>query len=147
MKFEKFAKKIGAHGKLVKAHGYSFLVKDDVAAVIPDFALNFYQITKADESAVLNNVFDNFDLDDLAKVAELDRAIITEADGSTNAIRRIFCDHNGKEVSISNDAFSLLEKKDSVFTGTVDIDDDRTVNYLVVIKNQDIVGVIFQNLI
>lgn len=147
MKFEKFAKKTGAHGKLVKAHGYSFLVKDDVAAVIPDFALNFYQITKAEESAVLNGVMNDFDIDELVRVAELNRAIVTEADGSTNAIRRIFCDHTGKEVSISNDAFGLLEKKDSVFTGTVDIADERTVNYLVVIKNLDIVGVIFQNLI
>ena len=44
MKFEKFAKKIGAHGTLAKGHGYSFLVSGNVAAVIPDFALNFYQI-------------------------------------------------------------------------------------------------------
>ena len=41
MKFEKFAKKIGAHGTLAKGHGYSFLVSGNVAAVIPDFALNF----------------------------------------------------------------------------------------------------------
>ena len=41
MKFEKFAKKIGAHGKLVKAFGYSFLVAGTTAVVIPDFALDF----------------------------------------------------------------------------------------------------------
>ena len=90
MKFEKFDKKIGAHGTLAKGHGYSFLVSGNVAAVIPDFALNFYQITKADELTLLSEVFDNFDVDEL---------------------------------------------------------NEKTVNYLVVIKNQDVVGVIFQEII
>ena len=146
MKFEKFAKKIGAHGTLAKGHGYSFLVSGNVAAVIPDFALNFYQITKADELTLLSEVFDNFDVDDLSKVAELNRAIVLEADGSSSAIRRIFQDHNGKEVSISNEAFGLLEKQDHVYTGSIELN-EKTVNYLVVIKNKDVVGVIFQEII
>ena len=96
MKFEKFAKKIGAHGKLVKAFGYSFLVAGTTAVVIPDFALDFYQTSKAEKSEILTKVFEIFDIDELAKVAELSRAIVLEADGSSSAIRRILQDHNGK---------------------------------------------------
>ena len=146
MKFEKFAKKIGAHGQLVKAFGYSFLVAGPTAVVIPDFALDFYQTAKAEKSEILTKVFEIFDIDELAKVAELSRAIVLEADGSSSAIRRIFQDHNGKEVSISNEAFGLLEKQDHVYTVSIDVD-EKTINYLVVIKNQDIHGVIFQELI
>ena len=94
----------------------------------------------------MSEVFDNFDVDDLSKVAELNRAIVLEADGSSSAIRRIFQDHNGKEVSISNEAFGLLEKQDHVYTGSIELN-EKTVNYLVVIKNQDVVGVIFQEII
>ena len=146
MKFEKFAKKTGAHGKLMKGHGYSFLVSGEDAARIPDFALNFYQTAKADESMLLTKVFNIFDIDELAKVAELNRAIVLEADGSSSAIRRIFQDHSGKEVSISNEAFGLLEKQDHVYTGSIDFN-EKSINYLVVIKNQDVAGVIFQETI
>ena len=47
---------------------------------------------------------------------------------------------------IRNEAFGLLEKQDHVYTGSIELN-EKTVNYLVVIKNQDVVGVIFQEII
>lgn len=143
MKFEKFAKKTGANGKIMKAHGFNFLTSCDVAMIIPDFAVNFYQITKADESLLIGEIFKNFD-DDLLKYAELERAIVLEADGGAKSIRRIFRNHDGQEVSISNEAFGMLEKQDKVYADSINVN-GMIVNHLVILKNQDIVGVIFQN--
>lgn len=108
MKFEKFFKKIGTHGLIVKrANGEMWLTGDGVGMVIPSGVNNLGVSVDPDDvfKAIVNSESD----DDILKLCD---AILLEPDGKANDIVRIFQTDEGDRIGIYNAHYGLTEKRD-----------------------------------
>lgn len=136
MKFEKFLKGVGTHGKILeRENGDKWLVCGGVGMKVPTGVVNLLGSGEVGEKTKqILEALVGADTDD--KVA-LTRATIKK-DGKASDIIRVFGDDlDCTEVGIYNADFGLLEKAD-INLAYVEIEDnDNTTKYLLVLDNAD----------
>lgn len=147
MKFEKFLKSVGTHGRIcARNNGEDWLICGGVGMLIPMGVDTLLGVGEVPEKInMLVNGICNADTDD--KV-ELVKATIP-ADGKQRDIVRIFSD-GLTEIGISNEDFGLLEKSDiNLAYVEVEIDEDSPdVKFLLVLDQHDnVIGFIEEKII
>ena len=145
MKFEKFLKSVGTHGKVVSLNeSEKWLVCDGVGMVIPRGVDNLLGRDAAqDDSIVRTLAYAEND-----ELLELTKAVILEPAGNAKAIIRVFESTLGSTVGICNADYGFLEKKDRLGYCEVEIPETEdkaaeTEKFIVVFDNSDhVVGFI-----
>lgn len=146
MKFEKFLKRCGTHGLIVKrTNGDKWLICDGVGMKVPPGVVNLLGAGEvSEETREIVEAIVTADTDDRVELRE---AYLLAADGKASDIVRIFGDDLYDEtVRISNDDFGLLEKSD-VLLAYLRIEDDedpeRNADILLVLAPaEDVIGFI-----
>lgn len=139
MKFEKFLKGVGAHGEVIeRTEAEKWLVCGGVGMVIPRGVDNLLGTTKDNEYASIVDVIADAELDDALTLKE---AILLNPTGNANAIYRVFESELGEKVGIINADYGLLEKKDLLGYGELEIpatesEEARTIKYVLVYDHQ-----------
>lgn len=145
MKFEKFFKSVGTHGRIVKrSEVESWLVCGGVGMRIPVGVNNLG--VSVDPDPMFKAIVSSPSEDDRLALAE---AILQEADGKASDIIRVFETDLGERVGIWNSAYGLLEKKDQLTYLEVEADDPKNEDESIVHKfmvvrdhTDDVVGFI-----
>ena len=147
MKFEKFLKQTGTHGKIyTRDNGDRWLICAGVGMKVPYGIVNLLGVGEVPERVeLLVETLIKADTDD--KV-ELTKAVLDHADGKASDIIRVFTGENmiGDciEIGINNCDFGLLEKSDTNL-GQVEIEEsDKSTQYLLVLNysGEEVVGFI-----
>lgn len=140
MKFEKFFKKVGTHGIIVKRNdNESWLVCDGIGMKIPDGVNNLGVSQQPDDmfKAIVNSITSDDTLG-------LERAILNDKEGKAKDIIRVFETYFGDSIGIYNDEFGLIEKKDVLTYLEIEDEDNVTHKVMIVSDYQgDIIGYIF----
>ena len=138
MKFDKFFKMVGTHGKVVKTVNNRWLVCDGVGMKIPAGVNTFGEVADPDD---MFNAILTADIED--DVMELVRAELP-ANGKPSDITRIFATVIGDEVAISNANYGLLEKHDRLVY--LEIEDNHGIDHKFIlvtdIRGEEILGFI-----
>ncbi len=135
MKFEKFLKGCGTHGEVIERNeGEKWLVCGGVGMVIPLGVDNLLGKKWSEEYASIVDVIANAELDDKLELVE---AVILDPSGNANAIYRVFESELGEKVAIRNAYYGLLEKKDLLGYGEIELpaegdEEARIVKYVLV---------------
>lgn len=135
MKFEKFLKGVGTHGEVIERNeGEKWLVCGGVGMIIPKGVDNLLGKKWPEEYASIVDVIANAELDDPLTLKE---AVLLDPTGNAGAIYRVFETDLGDRVGIINADYGLLEKKDLLGYGEIEVDateDDpaRTIKYVLV---------------
>lgn len=132
MKFEKFFKAVGTHGKIVRRNDVeSWLICDGVGMRIPDGVNNLGisdEPTKIFEAIVHSEPEDDY--------LHLLEAVLLDPEGKINDIIRIFETDLGDRIGIYNARYGLLEKKDRLTYLEIEDDDpdneDEILKFIVV---------------
>lgn len=142
MKFEKFFKSAGTHGRIVKNGVETWLVCGDVGMKIPVGINNLGVSVKPDEmfSAIANAEPDS-------DILILKSAIPRDPEGKAGDIIRVFETALGDKIGIYNDKYGLLEKRDILTYPEIEDDDPdhegEIVKYILVSNhNKEVVGFI-----
>lgn len=144
MKFEKFVKRVGVHGKIVKDGDRPWLICNGVGMLVPDGVKPFGNV---DEPTSLMRTILNADIDDDELM--LSRASLPYADSKPADIVRVFATDDGDEIGISNENFGLIEKDDRLVYLEVEISDENTEKFVLVTDRMSdtIVGFINETLL
>lgn len=141
MKFDKFFKMTGTHGKVIKTVNDRWLICGGVGMKIPTGVNTFG--AEADPDDMFDAILSADIEDDLL---ELVRAELP-ADGKPVDISRIFSTRFSDEITISNAKYSLLEKHDRLVY--LEIEDENAIEHKFIlitdIKGEEIVGFIAGN--
>lgn len=135
MKFEKFLKGCGTNGVVIE-HGEAekWLVCGGVGMIIPRGVDNLLGSAKETDYASIVDVIANAELDDVLTLKE---AVLLDPAGNAGAIYRVFESELGEKVAIVNADYGLLEKKDVLGYGEIEIPEEdgdpaRTIKYVLV---------------
>ena len=119
MKFEKFLKQVGTHGEVIERNeSEKWLVCGGVGMVIPRGVDNLLGSSKGREYASIVDVIANAELDDALKLVD---AVLLNPAGNAGAIYRVFESELGEKVAIINADYGLLEKKDILGYGEIEV--------------------------
>ena len=119
MKFEKFLKGVGTHGEVIERNeAEKWLVCGGVGMVIPRGVDNLLGTTRDKEYASIVEVIANAELDDSLKLVD---AVLLDPTGNAGSIYRIFESELGEKVGIINADYGLLEKKDLLGYGEIEV--------------------------
>lgn len=138
MKFEKFLKQVGTHGEVIKRNeAEKWLVCGGVGMLIPRGVDNILGMTKDTDYASIVDVIANAEFDDPLRLVD---AILRDPAGNAGAIYRIFESDLGEKVGIINADYGLLEKKDLLGYGEIEVpatedeenEETRTIKYVLV---------------
>ena len=140
MKFEKFLKGCGTHGEVIeRSEAEKWLVCGGVGMVIPRGVDNLLGTARDREYASIVDVIANAELDDKLTLVD---AVLLDPTGNAGSIYRVFESELGERVAIINAYYGLLEKKDLLGYGEIEIpakyegdnlvEDERTVKYILV---------------
>lgn len=140
MKFEKFLKGVGTHGEVIERNeSEKWLVCGGVGMVIPRGVDNLLGVARDKDYASIVEVIANAELDDPLTLKE---AIILNPRGNASSIYRVFETDLGETVGIINGDYGLLEKKDLLGYGEIEIpakyegdeivEEEMTVKYVLV---------------
>ncbi len=135
MKFEKFLKGCGTHGEVIERNeGEKWLVCGGVGMIIPKGVDNLLGKKWPEEYASIVDVLANAELDDKLTLKE---AVLLDPTGNAGSIYRVFESEFGEIVGIINGDYGLLEKKDCLGYGEIEIDATesdpaRTIKYVLV---------------
>ena len=140
MKFEKFLKGCGTHGEVIERNeAEKWLVCGGVGMIIPRGVDNLLGSAKDREYGSIVDVIANAELDDVLTLKE---AVLLDPSGNANAIYRVFESELGEKVGIVNADYGLLEKKDVLGYGEIEIpakyegddivEEEKTIKYILV---------------
>ena len=119
MKFEKFLKGVGTHGEVIERNeGEKWLVCGGVGMIIPKGVNNLLGKKWPGEYASIVDVIANAELDDKLTLVD---AVLLNPEGNANAIYRVFESEFGERVGIINADYGLLEKKDLLGYGEIEV--------------------------
>lgn len=125
MKFEKFLKRCGTHGQIVKRkNGDKWLICDGVGMLVPEGVVNLLGAGDVGEKTrEIVEAIVTADIDDRVQLTDA----TVPADGGVRDIIRVFRNEfeTGSRVRIRNADFGLLERKD-VLLAYLEIVDDET---------------------
>ena len=140
MKFEKFLKGCGTHGEVIERNeAEKWLVCGGVGMIIPRGVDNLLGSNKDNEYASIVDVIANAELDDKLTLKE---AVLLDPTGNAGSIYRVFESELGEKVGIINADYGLLEKKDLLGYGEIEIpakyegdniiEEEKTIKYILV---------------
>lgn len=135
MKFEKFLKGVGTHGEVVtRENGEKWLVCGGVGMVIPKGVDTLLGGEWPKDYGSIVDVLADAEYDDPLVLKE---AVIFNPRGNASSIYRVFETELGETVGIINGDFGLLEKRDLLGYGEIELpaegdNEARTVKYVLV---------------
>ena len=140
MKFEKFLKQVGTHGEVIERNeSEKWLVCGGVGMVIPRGVDNLLGSNRDNRYASIVDVIANAELDDKLSLVD---AVLLDPTGNAGAIYRVFESELGERVAIINADYGLLEKKDLLGYGEIEIpakyegdeiaEEEKTIKYILV---------------
>lgn len=110
MKFEKFLKGVGTHGKtLTRDNGDNWLLSGGVGMKIPTGVTNLLGSTIEKPNKYFNEILGADTTDDILNLSE---AVLFDPTGKSGDIVRVFETEMGDRVGIWNTDYGLLEKSD-----------------------------------
>lgn len=121
MKFEKFFKSAGTHGRIIKkSEVENWLLCGGVGMRIPTGVNN---LGLSDKPEAMFNAIVNSDPDDDGLA--LKEAVLLDPEGKANDIIRVFENAIFDRIGIYNADYGLLEKKDRISYLEIEVDEDE----------------------
>ena len=127
MKFEKFVKRVGVHGKIVRNGDDAWLICNGVGMLVPDGVKPFGDVNEPNDliKAILKADIEDDEL-------SLFRASLPYADSKPAEIVRVFKTDLDDEIGIRNENFELIEKDDRLVYLEIEISEDNVEKFILV---------------
>lgn len=127
MKFEKFVKRVGVHGKIVRNGDDAWLICNGVGMLVPDGVKPFGDVKEPNDliKAILKADIEDDEL-------SLFRASLPYADSKPAEIVRVFKTDLDDEIGISNENFGLIEKNDRLVYLEIETSEDNVEKFILV---------------
>lgn len=127
MKFEKFVKRVGVHGKIVRNGDDAWLICNGVGMLVPDGVKPFGDVNEPNDliKAILKADIEDDEL-------SLFRASLPYADSKPAEIVRVFKTDLDDEIGISNENFGLIEKNDRLVYLEIETSEDNVEKFILV---------------
>lgn len=144
MKFEKFVKRVGVHGKIVRNGDEAWLICNGVGMLVPEGVKPFGDVNEPNDliKAILKA---NIEDDELS----LFRASLPYADSKPSEIVRVFKTELDDEIGIRNENFGLIEKNDRLVYLEIETSENNTEKFILVTDRvgNKIIGFISETLL
>ena len=144
MKFEKFVKRVGVHGKIVRNGDDAWLICNGVGMLVPDGVKPFGDVNEPNDliKAILKADIEDDEL-------SLFRASLPYADSKPAEIVRVFKTDLEDEIGISNENFGLIEKDDRLVYLEIETSEDSAEKFILVTDRvgDKIIGFISETLL
>lgn len=127
MKFEKFVKRVGVHGKIVRNGDEAWLICNGVGMLVPEGVKPFGDVNEPNDliRAILKADIEDDEL-------SLFRASLPYADSKPAEIVRVFKTELDDEIGISNENFGLIEKNDRLVYLEIETSENNTEKFILV---------------
>ncbi len=144
MKFEKFVKRVGVHGKIVSNGDEAWLICNGVGMLVPEGVKPFGDVKEPNDliKAILKA-----DIEDDELI--LFRASLPYADSKPAEIVRVFKTDLDDEIGIRNENFGLIEKDDRLVYLEIETSEDNVEKFILVTDRvgNKIIGFISETLL
>lgn len=144
MKFEKFVKRVGVHGKIVRNGDDAWLICNGVGMLVPDGVKPFGDVKEPNDliKAILKADIEDDEL-------SLFRASLPYADSKPAEIVRVFKTDLDDEIGIRNENFGLIEKDDRLVYLEIETSEDNVEKFILVTDRvgNKIIGFISETLL
>lgn len=144
MKFEKFVKRVGVHGKIVRSGDEAWLICDGVGMLVPEGVKPFGDVNEPNDliKAILKADIEDDEL-------SLFRASLPYADSKPSEIVRVFKTELDDEIGIRNENFGLIEKNDRLVYLEIETSENNTEKFILVTDRvgNKIIGFISETLL
>lgn len=144
MKFEKFVKRVGVHGKIVRNGDDAWLICNGVGMLVPDGVKPFGDVNEPNDliKAILKADIEDDEL-------SLFRASLPYADSKPAEIVRVFKTELDDEIGIRNENFGLIEKDDRLVYLEIETSEDNVEKFILVTDRvgDKIIGFISETLL
>lgn len=127
MKFEKFVKRVGVHGKIVRNGDDAWLICNGVGMLVPEGVKPFGDV-KEPNDLIKDILKADIEDDELS----LFRASLPYADSKPAEIVRVFKTDLEDEIGISNENFGLIEKDDRLVYLEIETSEDNVEKFILV---------------
>lgn len=127
MKFEKFVKRVGVHGKIVRNGDDAWLICNGVGMLVPEGVKPFGDVKEPNDliKAILKADIEDDEL-------SLFRASLPYADSKPAEIVRVFKTELDDEIGIRNENFGLIEKNDRLVYLEIETSENNTEKFILV---------------
>lgn len=144
MKFEKFVKRVGVHGKIVRNDDEAWLICNGVGMLVPEGVKPFGDVKEPNDliKAILKADIEDDEL-------SLFRASLPYADSKPAEIVRVFKTDLDDEIGIRNENFGLIEKDDRLVYLEIETSEDNVEKFILVTDRvgNKIIGFISETLL
>ena len=144
MKFEKFVKRVGVHGKIVRNGDEAWLICNGVGMLVPEGVKPFGDVKEPNDliKAILKADVEDDEL-------SLFRASLPYADSKPAEIVRVFKTDLDDEIGIRNENFGLIEKDDRLVYLEIETSEDNVEKFILVTDRvgDKIIGFISETLL
>ena len=144
MKFEKFVKRVGVHGKIVRNGDEAWLICNGVGMLVPEGVKPFGDVNEPNDliKAILKADIEDDEL-------SLFRASLPYADSKPSEIVRVFKTELDDEIGIRNENFGLIEKNDRLVYLEIETSENNTEKFILVTDRvgNKIIGFISETLL
>lgn len=144
MKFEKFVKRVGVHGKIVRNGDEAWLICNGVGMLVPEGVKPFGDVKEPNDliKAILKADIEDDEL-------SLFRASLPYADSKPAEIVRVFKTDLDDEIGIRNENFGLIEKDDRLVYLEIETSEDNVEKFILVTDRvgNKIIGFISETLL
>lgn len=144
MKFEKFVKRVGVHGKIVRNGDEAWLICNGVGMLVPEGVKPFGDVNEPNDliKAMLKADIEDDEL-------SLFRASLPYADSKPSEIVRVFKTELDDEIGIRNENFGLIEKNDRLVYLEIETSENNTEKFILVTDRvgNKIIGFISETLL
>ena len=144
MKFEKFVKRVGVHGKIVRNGDDAWLICNGVGMLVPEGVKPFGDVKEPNDliKAILKADIEDDEL-------SLFRASLPYADSKPSEIVRVFKTDLEDEIGIRNENFGLIEKDDRLVYLEIETSEDNVEKFILVTDRvgNKIIGFISETLL
>lgn len=144
MKFEKFVKRVGVHGKIVRNGDDAWLICNGVGMLVPEGVKPFGDVKEPNDliRAILKADIEDDEL-------SLFRASLPYADSKPAEIVRVFKTNLDDEIGIRNENFGLIEKDDRLVYLEIETSEDNVEKFILVTDRvgNKIIGFISETLL
>lgn len=144
MKFEKFVKRVGVHGKIVRNGDEAWLMCNGVGMLVPEGVKPFGDVNEPNDliKAILKADIEDDEL-------SLFRASLPYADSKPAEIVRVFKTELDDEIGIRNENFGLIEKDDRLVYLEIETSEDNVEKFILITDRvgNKIIGFISETLL
>lgn len=144
MKFEKFVKRVGVHGKIIRNGDDAWLICNGVGMLVPEGVKPFGDVKEPNDliKAILKADIEDDEL-------SLFRASLPYADSKPAEIVRVFKTDLDDEIGIRNENFGLIEKDDRLVYLEIETSEDNVEKFILVTDRvgDKIIGFISETLL